>query len=410
MTVSDAQRVVITGIGALAANGDSAERHWAATQAGRSGIVPIGRFDASGYPTRLGGEIRDFDARGRVPRRLLPQTDRVTQYALAAAEEALEDARIDPSRYDRYDLGVITASGCGGFEFGQRELQKLWSEGPQRVSAYQSFAWFYAVNTGQLSIRHGMRGHSSVVVAEQAGGLDALAAARRQVRRGTVRVALAGGLDAPLSPWGLTAQIPNGLLSEADDPRRAYLPFDRRASGYVPGEGGALLVLEPASAAHERGAPTVYGEVAGYAATFDPPPHSGRGPNLASAIRGALRDAGTDPAEIDAVCADAAGLPDRDAEEAAALVEVFGRRAVPVTAPKTLIGRTYSGGGPLDVISALLMMRDGVIPPTAHVGEVPDDYGIDLVLGDPRARPVRRVLVVARGHGGFNAALVLTRT
>ncbi|MCX4816347.1 ketosynthase chain-length factor [Streptomyces sp. NBC_01239] len=408
--MSDAKRVVITGIGALAANGDSAERHWAATLAGRSGIVPIGRFDASGYPTRLGGEIRDFDARGRVPRRLLPQTDRVTQYALAAAEEALEDARVDPARYDRYDLGVITASGCGGFEFGQRELQKLWSEGPQRVSAYQSFAWFYAVNTGQLSIRHGMRGHSSVVVAEQAGGLDALAAARRQVRHGTVRVALAGGLDAPLSPWGLTAQIPNGLLSEADDPHRAYLPFDRRASGYVPGEGGALLVLEPASAARERGAPTVYGEVAGYAATFDPPPHSGRGPNLAPAIRGALRDAGTDPSEIDAVCADAAGLPDRDAEEAAALVEVFGRRAVPVTAPKTLIGRTYAGGGPLDVISALLMMRDGVIPPTANVGEVPDDYGIDLVLGDPRARPVRRVLVVARGHGGFNAALVLTRT
>lgn len=110
------------------------------------------------------------------------------------------------------------------------------------------------------------------------------------------------------------------------------------------------------------------------------------------------------------MCADAAGLPDRDAEEAAALVEVFGRRAVPVTAPKTLIGRTYAGGGPLDVISALLMMRDGVIPPTANVGEVPDDYGIDLVLGDPRTRPVRRVLVVARGHGGFNAALVLTRT
>lgn len=399
-------RVVVTGVGAISPTGLGADEVWAATVAGRSGIRRFARFDPSRYPTQVGGEISDFAAAKHVPGRLLPQTDRTTQFAVAATEWALRDARVDVGELGEYDVGVITANGCGGFEFGQRELQKLWSEGPHRVSAYQSFAWFYAVNTGQLSIRHGVKGHSSVVVTEQAGGLDALAAARRHVRNGSIRVAIAGGVDAPISPWGLTAQLPNGLLSEESDPDRAYLPFDRDAGGYVPGEGGAILVLEEIGAAIERGAPTIYGEIAGHASTFDPPPSSGRPSTLPRAILGALDDAGLRPGDVDVLLADAAGTPELDVAEAAAINEVFGPRSVPVAVPKTMTGRLYSGGAPLDVFCALMMLRSGIIPAAASL-DVPGEYELDVVTGQPRKANPRTVMVLARGLGGFNSALVV---
>ncbi|GIM92604.1 ketosynthase chain-length factor [Paractinoplanes toevensis] len=398
--------VVITGMSAIAPNGLGTDEYWAATLRGRSGIRRISRFETDSYPVKLGGEITDFQPREHVPGRLVPQTDRVTQYALAATGWALADAGTEPEETDPYDFGVLTASGCGGFEFGQRELQKLWSEGPHRVSAYQSFAWFYAVNTGQISIRHGARGHSSVLVTEQAGGLDALAAARRHLRRGTMRTAISGGLDAPLSPWGLTAQIPNGLLSTADDPATAYRPFGSGAGGYVAGEGGAILVLETKETARRRGRDG-YAEVAGYAATFDPSPRSGRPSNLAATIRGALDDAGCAPGDVDAVLADGLGTTGGDTAEAAAITEVFGDHRVPVTVPKTLTGRLYAGGAALDVVCGALMLRDQVIPATHNVTEVPGEYRIDLVRGSHRETPVRSVLVLARGHGGFNSALLL---
>ncbi|GDY31754.1 ketosynthase chain-length factor [Gandjariella thermophila] len=404
------QRPVVTGLGVVAPNGVGVKEFWAATLDGRSGIDWIRRFDASGYPVRIGGEVLDFVPKEHIPSRLLPQTDRMTQHALTAAGWALQDAGADPATLDEYEMGVVTASSAGGFEFGQRELQKLWGQGAEFVSAYQSFAWFYAVNTGQISIRHGMRGHSSVLVTEQAGGLDAVAHGRRLLRRGAVRFMVTGGFDASLCPWGLVAQIPHTHLSRRDDPERGYLPFDADACGYVAGEGGAILILEDRHAARRRGAGQEYGEVAGYAATFDPPPGSVRGPALARAIRGALDDAGMNPGEIDVVFADASGVPELDAVEAAAIAEVFGPRSVPVTAPKTMTGRLYSGGAALDAATALLAMRDGVIPATTGTTNVASGYDIDLVIGQARETPVRAALVVARGCGGFNSALVLRHT
>lgn len=397
---------VITGIGALASNGFGTQAYWDATVKGRHGIGAISRFDASRYPVRLAGEIRDFDAAEHLPNRLLPQTDVSTRLALVAAGWALEDAQVDPASLVDYDMGVVTASALGGFEFTHREFHKLWTEGPQAVSVYESFAWFYAVNTGQISIRHGMRGPSSALVSEQAGGLDALGYARRTVRRGTPLVVV-GGVDSALDPWGWVAQIASGRLSARQDPAEAYLPFDRDANGYVPGEGGALLVLEDAGAALGRGAARIYGEVAGYASAFDPAPGLGGPPALRRAVETALADAGVAPDEVDVVFADALGVPEADRAEADALRAVFGPNGVPVTAPKAACGRAYSGGGTLDVAAALLSIRDGVIPPTAGTTEVPEEYGIDLVCGSPRDREVRTALVLARGLWGFNSAVVV---
>ncbi|WP_327430282.1 MULTISPECIES: ketosynthase chain-length factor [unclassified Streptomyces] len=399
------ESVAVTGIGVIAPNGLGTEEFWTATQKGISGIGRISRYDPSSYPTQLAGEVTDFEAGEHLASRLLPQTDRMTQMALVASDWALADADLDPASVPEFDMGVVTASASGGFEFAQNELQKLWSKGPEYVSAYQSFAWFYAVNTGQISIRHGMRGPSGVLVTDQAGGLDALGHARRHIRKGT-GVVISGGVDASLSPWGLVSQLTTGRLTATADPERAYAPFDASADGYLPGEGGAILVLERESAARERGA-RVYGTIAGYGATFDPKPGSGREPGLRRAIEMALADAQVTPAAIDVVFADAAGVRDLDQAEAAALSAVFGPNAVPVTAPKTMTGRLYSGAASLDAATALLAMRDGVVPPTLRVTDQAADCAIDLVRDAAREMTVNHALVVARGHGGFNAAMVL---
>ncbi|MGW2644181.1 ketosynthase chain-length factor [Streptomyces sp. NPDC001393] len=399
------ESIAVTGIGVLAPNGLGTEEYWAATQKGISGIDRISRYDPGSYPTQLAGEVTDFVAGEHLASRLLPQTDRMTQMALVASDWALADADLDPASVPEFDMGVVTASASGGFEFAQHELQKLWSKGPQYVSAYQSFAWFYAVNTGQISIRHGMRGPSGVLVTDQAGGLDALGHARRHLRKGT-GVVVSGGVDASLSPWGLVSQLTTGRLSPTSDPERAYAPFDVSADGHLPGEGGAILVLERASHARERGARS-YGTIAGYGATFDPRPGSGREPGLRRAVETALADARVAPEAVDVVFADAAGLPDADRAEAAALSAVFGPYSVPVTAPKTMTGRLYSGAASLDAATALLAMRDGVVPPTLRVTEQAADCAIDLVRDAAREMTVRHALVLARGHGGFNAAMVL---
>jgi act minimal PKS chain-length factor (CLF/KS beta) len=398
--------VVFTGLGVMAPNGQSTEEFWTATLEQRSGIGPLERFDARGYPSRLAGQIRDFKAAQALPGRLLPQTDRVTRLALVAAQAAIEDSGIDLESVPDLDMGVISSNAHGGFEFTHREIQKLWTKGPESVSVYESFAWFCAANTGQISIRHGMRGSGSVLVADQSGGLDALALARRTIRRGTP-LTIAGGVESSYDPWGWVSHLATGRISEADDPQRAFLPFDTAASGYVPGEGGAYLILQDAQAAREREGACVYGELAGHAATFDPRPGSGRPPALAAAIRGALKDARITPDEVDVVFADASGVPELDRVEAEALAAVFGPCGVPVSAPKALTGRLYAGGAPLDVVAALLSLRDQIIPATAHVTDVPDEYRLDLVTGRPRRAELHTALVVARGNGGYNSAMVV---
>ncbi|GAA2413924.1 ketosynthase chain-length factor [Streptomyces glaucosporus] len=398
----------MTGLGIAAPNGLGTDDFWKATLAGSSGLARVTRFDPEQYPSTVAGEVPGYVAEEHIPSRLMPQTDHMTRLALTAADWAIADAGIVPGDLPEYGMGVVTSASGGAVEFGQRELQNLWSQGKEYVSAYQSFAWFYAVNTGQISIRHKMRGPSGVLLTEQAGGIDCVGHARRHVRKG-VPVVVSGGVDAALCPWGWVPQIASGLMSTESDSERAYLPFSAEASGYVPGEGGAILIVEDEESARRRGAAQVYGEVAGYAATLDPAPGSGRPPGLRRAAENALADAGLSPADVDVVFADAAGTPELDRIEARALEDLFGPRGVPVTAPKTMTGRLLAGGAALDVATALLALRDGVIPPTVGVGEADPGHRLDLVTESPREADLRTALVLARGHGGFNAALVLRR-
>lgn len=398
---------VVTGLGIVAPTGVTVEQYWANTLAGKSAIRPIERFDASGYPTKLAGEITDFKPTDHLSSRMIVQTDRWTQLALYATSAALRDAEMDPAqtKIDEYEMAVVTASSSAGNEFGQHELGRLWSKGPEHVTAYQSIAWFYAATTGEISISFGMRGPCGVLVTEQAGGLDALAQARR-VLETEARLVVSGGTEAPLSPYAVVCQQSTGMLSTAEDPRHAYLPFDRNANGYVLGEGGAILILEEEHSARSRCAPRIYGALLGCASTFDPPPGSDREPTLRRAAELALADAGVDPADIDVVFADAAGVRELDRREATVIRDLFGTNGVPVTAPKTMTGRLSSGAGALDVATSLLSIRDGIIPPSTGTRPI-QEYGLDLVVDEPRTADVHLALVLARGFGGFNSAAVV---
>ncbi|WP_433561604.1 beta-ketoacyl synthase N-terminal-like domain-containing protein [Nocardia sp. CA-151230] len=409
------RRAVITGIGVVAPSGNSASEHWKTVVAGENRIAPITHFDASAYSTTLAGEVRDFVPEKYLDRRLIVQTDRWTWMSLAATAQALTDAELDPSTVDPYRQSVALAASTGGNHFGQREMQRLWSGTTHTVGTYQSIAWFYAASAGQTSILHQMKGPSSVLVAEAAGGLDSLGYAARAIGRGAADIVLAGGTEAPLCPYALTASRRSGWMSRQTDPARAYLPFDADAAGYVPAEGGAIFVVEEEQHALRRGAPYVYAEIAGYAATQDGRASRPWGDTtveqpsryLAAALQRALDRAQTSPGHTDVVFADAVGVPAADRAEADAIRTVF-PDGVPVTGQKGLLGRASQGSSALDVATAVLAMRERTLPAFGALPDPAPGCELDFVVAPQRAA-VDVAAVAARGYDGFNSALVLRR-
>ncbi|MFZ4183169.1 ketosynthase chain-length factor [Streptomyces pseudogriseolus] len=401
-------RAAVTGIGVVAPNGLSTDAYWKSVSEGLGVLDLITREGCEHLPLRVAGEVRSFDPAALVEDRFLVQTDRFSHFAMAAAALALDDAGLGGEPADPYSVGVVTAAGSGGGEFGQRELQKLWGKGSKYVGPYQSIAWFYAASTGQISIRGGLKGPCGVVASDEAGGLDALAHAARAVGRGT-DVMVVGAAEAPLAPYSMVCQLGYPELSTLDDPDRAYRPFTEKACGFVPAEGGALLVVEDEGRARERGVP-VRGVVAGHAATFTGASRWAESrEGLAHAITGALDDAGVAPEEIDVVFADALGVPEADRAEALAIADALGAHGtrVPVTAPKTGFGRAYCGAPVLDTVAAMLAMEHGLVPPTPNVFDVCHD--LDLVTQHARPAELRTALVLSRGLMGSNAALVVRR-
>ncbi|MEV4937237.1 ketosynthase chain-length factor [Streptomyces zaomyceticus] len=409
MSTERPRRAVVTGIGVIAPSGLHADAYWKSVREGLGFLDRITREGCEELPLKVAGEVRGFDASDLIEDRFLVQTDRFSHYAMAAAQLALDDAGLARENPEEpYEIGVVTAAGSGGGEFGQRELQKLWGQGSKFVGPYQSIAWFYAASTGQISIRSGLKGPCGVVASDEAGGLDAIAHAARGVRRGTGAV-LVGAAEAPLAPYSMVCQLGYPELSTVEDPDRAYRPFTAGACGFVPAEGGAMLVVEDESRARDRGA-AVRAVVAGHGATFTGASRweeSREG--LAHAVRVALDEAGCAPEEVDVVFADALGVPEADRAEALAIADVLGAHAgrVPVTAPKTGIGRAYCGAPVLDTAAAVFAMEHGLVPPTPNVFDICHD--LDLVMSRARPAELRTALVLSRGLMGSNAALVVRR-
>ena len=401
-------RAVITGVGVVAPSGIGADAHWKSVLEGDSKLGRITRFDPSSYPVTLAGEVPEFDVEDYVTARLKVATDRWTWHGFAAAQEALTDSAVDLSTLDPYEAAVALASSSGGNEFGQGELQALWAEPNGKVSVYQSIAWFYAASVGQISILHQLKGQCSVLVAEAAGGLDSFAQAARTIRRGT-KVVLAGGTEAPLSPYALTCQLSIGRLSTSDDVATAYRPFSVGARGYVAAEGGAVLLVEDLDHARSRGA-DIYGEVLGWAATHDGratrPGDGGSVEQYERAMRLALARADRSASDVDVVFPDAVGVAEADLVEATAIRSVYGD--VPVTTQKAQTGRMYQGGAALDVATALQAIRYDTLPAAHGLGDIAPGCELNFVR-EAAPRHVDVAVVNARGYDGYNTSLVVGR-
>ena len=405
--------IAVTGIGVVTPSGIGRRQFWANIKAGRSFVREITRFDASKYPSRIAGQIDDLDKYSRVSERLLKKIDAFSHMALVASELALQEAGIDIKKEDPDRVGIFLGNAIGGWLYAETELRDLYIEGRQGVSPYMASAWFPAAPQGQVSIYYGIKGFSKTVVADRAGSLMAVGYARKTLLKEKLDLILAGGMEAPVTPYALLCcNTYGGLCTENSDPAAAYRPFDRSRAGFVVGEGAAIMVMEDLERARDRGA-ALMGKITGYGTSCDGvdrinPDRSGR--QLARAVKNALDEAGIAPEDIDYISLDGMADDVWDYGEADAIKMVFGERAgdVPVSCPKSMFGNLLGASGALDVIIALLAMEHSLIPPTLNLRD-PDPVWLNYVKDKALERRVDKALVISRGRGGINSALVVEK-
>ena len=406
------RRVVITGLGVVAANGIGTEAFWHATSHGVSGIRPISRFSTSDMPMSVAGEVSNFVVGDYIERKLVNRTDRSTHYALAAVQEALQDAALMLADENRQRVGAVIASTLGGMEYVMQQFQALYMRGLRSMSAYTAIAWLQVANVGQTSIRYGISGYCKTPTHDAVGGLDALGLAYRAIRRGAADVIITGGCEDLLEPSVLLTFAQTGDCALGDDPN-AYRPFDRRAAGLILGEGAGICILEDYEHARQRGVP-IYGEIIGFGQTNDA--HGLRSPSsngrqYARAIQLAMQEGEIDPQDIAYFSLDGRAVPVSDLGEVEALHLVFGENLaqLPVSVPRTMLGHSYGAAGTIDAITALLALRHGLIPPTINCEKLNPDYGLNLVQKEARSLVGSAVLFGGRGVGGANVVLAIKK-
>ncbi len=407
------RRVVITGLGIIAPNGTGKENFWHAISLGVSGIRPIQRFSTQALPVSVAGEVPDFDPTRLIDRKLLNRTDRVTQFTLAAVQQAIEDARLEIAQIAPERVGAVIANNFGGVEYVLKQMQALHTRGPRSMSAYTAIAWLQVANIGQISIRYGLQGYGKTPVNDATSGLDALGMAARAIRRGAADLVIAGGSEALLHPFTLLMMQRQGLCAAGDDPE-IYRPFDVRARGMLLGEGAGILILEEYEHALARGA-TIYSEIAGYTQTNDAYPlgnpvvEASDCPQYLRALRQTLAQADLNVHDLGYLSADGRGNPLADAAEAHALQELLGEdlQKLPVSVPRTMLGHCSAAAGAIDTIIALLALCHHQIPPTIHSKQIDPRYTLNFVLDEAQPLHKKAVLLGARGQGGMNAALAL---
>jgi 3-oxoacyl-[acyl-carrier-protein] synthase II len=407
--------IVITGMGIVAPPGVGKANFWRHIRQGDSFISPITRFDASLYPSRLAGQVKELEPYSNsFSPRLLKKIDLFSHLALVASELALKDANIDLKNFNLKRSGIFMGNAIGGWLFAETELRDLYLEGREGVSPYMASAWFPAAPQGQISIHYGIQGYSKTLIADRAGSLMAIAYGARTLKRKKLDLVLAGGMEAPVTPYALLCCNTYGHLStKNDDPACAYTPFDKQRSGFVIAEGSGILTLERLADAQKRKAP-VYAEICGFATNCDgydriePEP---QGNHLAWAIEEALKEAGFTKESIDYICADGSGTIDGDISETRAIKKVFGKRAkdIPVSTPKSMFGNMLGAQGGVDVITTVLSMMYSTICPTINYRTPDPQCDLDYVPNEARHQEIKRALVISRGRGGINAVMALER-
>jgi len=410
----DKRRVVITGVGAVTPVGNTADEFWAALVAGRSGIGPITRFDATGYATRIAGEIKGFDPLKYIDKKDDRKFDLFLKYAVACAVMAVEDAGLKTDRVDSTRFGVLVGSGIGGIETLLDNYETLRTKGPDRVSPF--FIPMIIVNmaSGVISMRFGAKGPNSSVVTACATGNHAIGDAMKIIQRGDADVMIAGGSEAIVIPITIAGFCQMKAMSTRnDDPTRASRPFDVERDGFVCGEGGGLVVLESLEHARARDA-RIYAEVVGYGMTGDahhmtaPDPE---GDGAARAMAAALRDASLEPSAVGYINAHGTSTPYNDKFETIAIKRVFGEHArrLAVSSTKSMTGHLLGAAGGIEAIATAFALHHGVLPPTMNYEKPDPDCDLDYIPNQARKQDVEVALSNAFGFGGTNATLAFRK-
>ncbi len=406
------RRVVITGVGAVTPLGNSVQATWQAMCRGESGGGRITRFDTSQTEVQIACEVKGFDPLAHFGAKEARKLDRFAQFALVAAEEALHDAGLAVSGEPSDRVAVVMGSAIGGVTAYGQEQRLMFERGARRVSPFAIPMLLSDAAAGQISMRFGIRGPNLNIVSACASAANAIGEALEMLRHGRADVALAGGSEAPIEPFILTAFHNMGALSQHnEDPPRASRPFDATRDGFVAGEGAAILVLETLEHAQQRDA-HIYAELIGYGVTSDArhiTQPDVRGP--ARAMQLALQDARLSPADVDYINAHGTSTPANDANETRAIRLVFGERApnVPISSTKSMTGHLLGATAALEVIACALAMRDGIIPPTINYATPDPNCDLDYVPNTARPASVHVALSNAFGFFGHNACLVLRR-
>lgn len=405
-------RVVITGMGAVAPNGNGVAAFVKNSMAGKVGIKPITKFDASATGITVAGQIDDFDPAAVVGKKPARRMDLFSQYAIQVAEEAVQMAGINAENTLPEDLGVIFGSGIGGLTTIQDQVIKMHDRGPQRVSPLFVPMAIGNMAAGNVAIRFHAENICEAVVTACATGTNAIGDAYRQIKEGRAQVMISGGSEASVNEIGIAGFAALTALSKNPDPLKASRPFDRDRDGFVLGEGGAALILENLDHARTRGA-KILGELVGYGATGDAyhmtsPDPSGKG--AARAMRLAIAEAGVTPAEVAYVNAHGTATHANDSGEARAIRAVFGKNRVRVSSTKGMTGHLLGAAGAIEAVLTVAALEKGVLPPNVGCENQDPECPVDLVkLGAQEDPAARFAISNSFGFGGHNAVLAFKK-
>ena len=404
------RRVVVTGLGAVTPIGNNVDDFWASVKAGKIGFDHITKFDTTDYKCHIAAELKDFNPQDFMDRKAAKRMEPFSQYAVAAAKKAIDDSGLDIEKEDPYMVGCAIGSGIGSLQAMERETQKLYEKGPNRVNPLLVPLMICNMAAGNVSIQFGLKGKSINDVTACATGTNTIGEAYRSIQYGEADVMVAGGTEGSVCPIGIAGFTALTALSTVDDPTKCSLPFDKNRSGFVMGEGAGVVILEELEHAKARGA-KIYAEVVGYGCSSDAyhitsPQEDGAG--AARAMTNAMSDAGVTPADVKYINAHGTGTHHNDLFETRAIKLAFGDEAanLKINSTKSMIGHLLGAAGAVEFITCVKEIQDGFIHKT--VGYETPDEEIDLnYCKDSYEEPVEYALSNSLGFGGHNASILL---
>ena len=407
------KRVVVTGMGAITPIGNSVNEFWASVREGKLGFGPITRFDTTDYKCHVAAEVKGFDAKEYMDFKQAKRMEEFSQYAVAATKEAMENAGIDMEKEDPFRVGVAVGSGIGSLQAIEREHSRLLEKGPNKVNPLFIPMLIGNMAAGNISIAFGLKGKSIDVVTACTTGTNSIGEAFRTIQYGDADVMVAGGCEAAITPMGVAGFTALTALSSEDDPTKCSLPFDKRRSGFVMGEGAGIVILEELEHAKARGA-KIYAEIIGYGCSSDAfhitsPAEDGSG--AAQAMINAVKDGGVDPSEITYINAHGTGTHHNDLFETRAIKLAFGEHAkdIKINSTKSMIGHLLGAAGAVEFITCVKELEEGYIHKTAGYSEPDEEIDLDYCKEPVNAPDLKYALSNSLGFGGHNASLLLTK-